>query len=139
MNMKTKSSPFYSFDIEKTYPNLQSVDKVSDYEVKLTFSKPISTLIYNMARFGSAMYSPECFDVKTGDFTKYAQGTGPFKIKEREKEQFVLLERNQDYYGDKSKVKNVRVNVIKDAQTRYTALKSEEIMGVMDLGLLLQS
>ncbi|MCC0732463.1 MULTISPECIES: ABC transporter substrate-binding protein [unclassified Clostridioides] len=136
MNMKTKSSPFYSFDIEKTYPNLLSVDKVSDYEVKLTFSKPISTLIYNMARFGSAMYSPECFDIKTGDFTKYAQGTGPFKIKEREKEQFVLLERNQDYYGDKSKVKNVRVNVIKDAQTRYTALKSEEIMGVMDLGAI---
>jgi peptide/nickel transport system substrate-binding protein len=136
ISMKTKSSPFYSFNVDKTYPNLESVEKISDNEVKLTFSKPISTLIYNMARFGSAIYSPECFDIQTGDFTKFAQGTGPFKIVEREKDQFVLLERNEDYYGEKSKVKNVRVKVIKDAQTRYTALKSEEIMGVMDLGAI---
>lgn len=135
-NMKTKGSPFYSFNVEKTYPNLESFEKVSDYEFKLKFSEPISTLIFNMARFGSAMYSPECFDVNTGDFTTYAMGTGPFKIVEREKDQFVLLGRNEEYYGEKSKVKNVRVKVIPDAQTRYTALKSEEIMGVMDLGAI---
>lgn len=135
-NMKTKGSPFYSFNVEKTYPNLKSFEKVSDYEIKLTFSEPISTLIFNMARFGSAIYSPDCFDVNTGDFTTFAQGTGPFKIVEREKDQYVLLERNENYYGEKSKVKNVRVKVIPDSQTRYTALKSEEIMGVMDLGAI---
>ncbi|MEG2289044.1 MAG: ABC transporter substrate-binding protein [Clostridium sp.] len=135
-NMKTKGSPFYSFNVDKTYPNLESFEKVSDYEVKLTFSEPISTLIYNMARFGSAMYSPECFDVVTGDFTTIAQGTGPFKIIDREKDQFTLLERNENYYGEKSKVKNIRLKVIPDSQTRYTALKSEEIMGVMDLGAI---
>jgi len=136
MNMKTKGSPFYSFDLEKTYPNLKEVVKVSDYEVKLIFNKPISTLIYNMARFGSAIYSPQCFDINTGDFTDIAKGTGPFKIVEHEKDQYTLLERNEEYYGDKAKAKKVRVKVIPDAETRFSALKSEEIMGVMDLGAI---
>ncbi|MCB2310890.1 ABC transporter substrate-binding protein [Clostridium tagluense] len=135
-NMKTKGSPFYSFNVNKTYPNLESVQKVSGYEVKLIFSKPISTLTYNMARFGSAMYSPKCFDVNTGDFTTFAQGTGPFKIVDRKKDQFTLLERNENYYGEKAKVKNIKIKVIPDSQTRYSALKSEEIMGVMDLGAI---
>jgi peptide/nickel transport system substrate-binding protein len=135
-NMKTKGSPFYSFNVDKTYPNLENFQKISEYEVKLTFSESISTLIYNMARFGSAMYSPACFDVDTGDFTTFAQGTGQFKIVDSEKDQFTLLERNENYYGEKSKVKNVRLKVIPDSQTRYTALKSEEIMGVMDLGAI---
>ncbi|HCQ89009.1 MAG TPA: ABC transporter substrate-binding protein, partial [Clostridium sp.] len=89
-----------------------------------------------MARFGTAMYSPQCFDINTGDFTDIAKGTGPFKIVGHEKDQYTLLERNEEYYGDKAKAKKVRVKVIPDAETRFSALKSEEIMGVMDLGAI---
>lgn len=135
-SMKTKSSPFYSFDVDKIYPNLESVEAVSDHQVKLSFSKPFSTLLYSMTNFGSAMFSPSCYNKETGDFTGIVQGTGPFKLKEHEADQYALLERNEDYYGEKAKSKNMRIRVIPSAETRYAALKSQEILGVLDLGAL---
>ncbi|MEG1537373.1 MAG: ABC transporter substrate-binding protein [Clostridiales bacterium] len=135
-SMKTKSSPFYTFDVSKIYPNLEKVEAGGENEVKLSFTEPFSTLIYSMTNFGSAMFSPECFDKTTGDFTGIVQGTGPFKLMAHEKDQYAVLQRNEEYYGEKAGAKNIRVKVIPSAETRYSALKSEEIMGVLDLGSL---
>ena len=85
-----------------------------------------------MTNFGSAMYSPKCFD-ENYNYTGIAQGTGPFKITENVKDQYVLLERNEDYWGEKAAAKTIRVMTIPDVNTRFSAMKSGEIMGVIDL------
>ena len=133
--MLGKSSSFYTFHFDKVYPNFEKIEKISEYQIKMTFSKPFPMLPYNMANFGSAMYSPACFD-DTTDFITIAQGTGPFKLVAHERNQFVLLEANEGYYGEKAKIKNIRIRIIPDPQTRFSALKAEEIMGVLDLGSL---
>lgn len=129
-------STFYSFDSKKVYPNLKKVEAIAVNKVKLTFSQPFSTLIYSMTNFGSAMFSPACFDSATGDFTTTVSGTGPFKIAAHVAKQYTILERNDDYYGDKAKAKTIRIKNIPNAETRYSALKSGEIMGVLDIGAL---
>ena len=63
--------------------------------------------------FGSAIYSPQSFD-EEGNFNGIARGTGPFKIIENVKDQYVLLERNENYYGEKAKAKTIRIKVIPD-------------------------
>lgn len=133
--MQGKKSSFYTFRFDAVYPNFEKIEKTGDYQVKLSFTKPFPLLPYNMANFGSAMYSPSSFDEST-DFTTLAKGTGPFKLVSHERNQYVLLEANEDYYGEKAKVKNIRINIIPDPQTRFAALKAEEIMGVLDLGSL---
>ena len=45
----------------------------------------------------------------------------------------MLLERNEEYWGEKAAAKTIRVKTIPDVNTRFSALKSEEIMGVIDL------
>ncbi|HBW35193.1 ABC transporter substrate-binding protein [Desulfosporosinus sp. BICA1-9] len=132
MKLGVKKSSFYPLDINSNYPGLKEYSKVDDYTFKLIFKNPSPTQIYNMVNFGSAMYSPKCFD-KEGNFNGIAQGTGPFKVVENVKDQYVLLERNDHYYGEKAKAKSIRVKVIPDADTRFSALKSAEIMGVLDL------
>ncbi len=135
MKLGVKKSSFYPLDINTHYPNLVSYEKIGDYEIRLTFSQPSPTQIYNMVNFGSPIYSPSCFDAE-GNFSGIAQGTGPFKIKENILNEYVLLERNEDYYGDKAKAKTIRIKVIPDADTRFSALKSGEIMGVLDLNAI---
>ncbi len=135
MKLGVKKSSFYPLDINSHYPGLKEYSKVDDYTFKLNFENPSPTQIYNMVNFGSAIYSPKCFDVE-GNFNGIAQGTGPFKIVENVKDEYVLLERNDNYYGEKAKAKSIRIKVIPDVDTRFSALKSGEIMGVLDLNAI---
>ena len=77
---------------------------------------------------------PSSFDKESGDFIDIAKGTGPFKIVERKADNYTVLERFDEYYGEKAKAKRIRVRVITSPEARYSALKSEEIFGVLDLG-----
>jgi peptide/nickel transport system substrate-binding protein len=130
-----KGSPFYSFNVNEIYPGLIEVSKVDDYTVKMSFEQPVPTLIYNMISFGSAMFSPNNF-AADGNFNGLPMGTGPFKLVDHEKDQYALLEAFEGYHGDKAKAETIRVRVIPNPDTRLSALKAEEIMGVMDLGAL---
>lgn len=134
--MGYKTSPFYGTSLEKMYPSLERWEAVDDHTVRLTFKESVPTLPYMMASWSSAMFSPKCLDLTTGDFTGLAQGTGPFKIKEVVPNQYCVIERFDDYWGEKAKAKTIRVRVIPTPETRFSALKSGEIMGVVDLGAL---
>lgn len=130
-----KSSPFYTLDSKKSYPGLKEIVKVDEHTFTLKFENPQPTLLYAMVNFSSPIYSPKNFDEK-GDFNGLPQGTGPFKLMAHEKDQYALLEAFDGYYGEKAKSKKIRVRVIPDPDTRLSALKSGEIMGVMDLGAI---
>ena len=135
MAMGVKSSSFYPLDIDSHYPNLEKYEKVDEYTIRLTFSQPAPTQLYNMVNFGSAIYSPNCFD-EEGNFNGICVGTGPFRITENKLDEYVLLERFDDYWGETAKAKTIRVKVIPDADTRFSSLKSGEILGVIDLNAI---
>ncbi|GAA0180302.1 ABC transporter substrate-binding protein [Clostridium sediminicola] len=135
MKLGKKPSSFYSMDINKTYPGLLEVNKTNDYTVELVFEKALPTLDFAMTDFGSAMFSPKNFDDE-GNFNGLPMGTGPFKLKENVLDEYTIIERNDEYYGEKALAKNIKIKVISDPDTRYSALKSGEVMGVIDLGAI---
>lgn len=131
------TSTYVTIDINKTFPGLIDTIKVDDYTIKLTFEEPVPTLDYMMSDYGTPMYSPSCFDAETGAVTSFVQGTGRYKIVEHVPDQYAVFERNDDYYGDyMPKIKRIRVKCIPDADTRYTALKAEEVMALVDNGAI---
>lgn len=133
-HMGYKPSSFYGYLVDRIYPGFIRAEADGPYTVRLTFEKPVPMLIYRMAGWGSAMFSPGCFDPETGDFTGIAKGTGPFQITERKADDYVVLERFEDYHGEKAKAKRIRVRVITAPEARYSALKSGDVQGVLDLG-----
>lgn len=134
--MGYRTSPFYGTSLEKMYPSLLKWEAVDEYTLRLTFGDSMPTLPYLMASWNSAMFSPKCLDTATGDFIGFAQGTGPFRVVEAVPQQYTVLERFDEYWGNKAKTKRIRVRVIPTPETRFSALKSGEIMGVVDLGAL---
>ena len=133
-----KKSPFYTLDGAKTYPNLTEAVSEDEYTVKLVFSTPSPTAIQRLTNFGSPMVSPACID-ENGDFSTFVQGTGPFKIIAHVPDQYTRLEAFTDYYGELAKIKNVKILVMPSPDTRAAALRSGEIVGVLDIGAILAS
>ena len=130
-----KRSNFYLLSLNNFYPNLENVVKVDDYTVEMTFSTPNINQLYNMINFGSAMFAPSCI-AEDGNFSGVAIGTGPFRIAENVLNRYVVLERNEDYYGEKAGAEKIIIRNIPNPDTRYAAMKSEEIMGVIDLNAM---
>ena len=124
-----------TFNFDNSYPGFQSIEKIDEYTVKFIFSAPVRTLDYYMTNANSAMYSPKCFEgTEEGNFNGLPQGTGPFRMVENAVGEHTVLERNEDYWGEKAAAKTIRIEVIPDINTRFSSLQAEEIMSVADLG-----
>ena len=50
-------------------------------------------------------------------------GSGPFRFVSAEPDKEVIIERNDDYWGEKAKLKRVRFMVVPDATTRALELR----------------
>lgn len=130
-----KRSTFYGMDINVYYPSLQKYEKLDDYTFRLVFAEPNVNELYKMTDFGSPIYAPECF-AEDGNFNGIAIGTGPYKITENVWNKYVVIERNENYYGEPAKIKKFILRNIPSTDARYAALKSGEIDGVLDINAI---
>ena len=135
MGKGVRTSAYYPRNIKSYYPHLERVEAPDTYTVRMTFSQPNINQLYNMMNFGSPMYAPSCL-AEDGTFAGTALGTGPFRIAENVKDRYVLLTRNEDYYGEKARAQRIVVRSIPSADVRFAALKAEEILGVLDIGAM---
>jgi peptide/nickel transport system substrate-binding protein len=62
-------------------------------------------------------------------------GTGPFKVKEYEVDQYVLLERNDDYWGDLPAATEVLFKLYEDDNAMWMAFESDDPDSLMDLAI----
>ncbi len=135
MQINPRKSRFFSFTIARSYGDLGGISKGDDHTVAFQLNSPNASMPFTMSNFFSAMFSPDFF-AENGDFTGIPAATGPFKLVEWKEDQFMLLERNESYWGQKPSVKMIRIRVIPDSGARVSALLAGEIEGVIDLGAL---
>lgn len=75
-----------------------------------------------------AMISPKAMkDGSTKDGVSEYIGTGQYILKESVTDEYAVFEANENYWGEKPKVKKITVKVIPDNQTRILALEKGEI------------
>lgn len=131
-------SNYYYLDKDVFYPKMKKYEKLDDYTIRLVFSEPSVNQLHKMVDFGSPIFAPSCLD-ESGDFTCVAIGTGPYKIEKNEFQKYVVLLRNDDYYGEKAKIKRIMIRNISNSDVRFSALKAQEILGVTDMNALTSS
>ena len=132
---KPITSDYTPLQYDRSFPGVLTIEKTDDYTLVFTFENSVPDLLIAMSGYGSPMFSPKCIG-EDGNFIAPAAGTGPFKLAEENPEQYVTAERFDDYWGEKAQTKTIKFKTIKDADTRFSALKSEEVMGVVDLGAI---
>ncbi len=84
---------------------LSGVKVLNDYTLQVKIDAPKAYFLYKMA-YPTAFVVDQA-NVETGsDWWRHPNGTGPFKLKQWQP-QLLVLQRNDNYYGDKAKLSEV--------------------------------
>ncbi len=105
------------------FSTLEKAEAVDDETVRMTFTTPYSAFIYDAATLGIV---PEHAYEDTNAYSANPIGSGPYKFVSYMQGQQLILERNDDYYGDMPKFKRITL-VSMTPDTALAAVKSGEV------------
>jgi peptide/nickel transport system substrate-binding protein len=101
------------------YRPIDHIDAPDDFTVIFRMKEPSATLLWNLSdgAIGIVPYG------SGADVAAHPIGSGPFKFVSAETDKEVVVERNDDYWGQKAKLARVRFAVVPDATTRALELR----------------
>ena len=100
------------------YRPVDHVEAPDEYTVVFHLKEPFTPLLWNLAdAMGIVPYG-------TGsEISSHPVGSGPFRFVSAEQDKEVIIERNDDYWGEKPKLRRVRFTVVPDTTTRALELR----------------
>ncbi len=104
--------------------NVDTIEAIGEYTVKITTFKPYSVLMRNLA---SSHTSILCKAAVADDELKEISGTGPMIFTEYQPNYQTILTRNDKYWGEKAQITTLTRRVIPDDSARTIALENGEI------------
>lgn len=126
-NPVTAEDVVYSLNRAAESPNIKGLETITSVEaadektVVITISEPS---IEFPAALAAASIIPQGIDPATE-----VVGTGPFKFKDRAPQEYITIEKFDDYYGTPAKLDSVTYKIIESGETLIMSLKS----GALDL------
>ena len=101
------------------YRYVDRVEAPDDYTVIFRLKEPFSTLLWNLSAgaMGIVPYG------SLTEITEHPVGSGPFRFVSAEPDKEVIVERNDNYWGDKPRLSRVRFAVVPDPTTRALELR----------------
>ena len=102
---------------------IRQVEVVDPRTVRLRLSSPDSNLLYTLAWGDSVMVSPK----SAGSLATAPVGTGPFRFASWRRGDTVTLVRDEDYWGQPAKLRQVKFKFIADPAAAYAAIKTHEV------------
>lgn len=102
-----------------TYKSVDNIEARDDSTVVFHLKEPWAALLWNLAAPGMGI-------VPYGSGAEVSQhpiGSGPFRFVGAEQDKEVVIERNDNYWGEKAKVMRVRFAVVPDTTTRALELR----------------
>jgi oligopeptide transport system substrate-binding protein len=85
---------------------LSGVSVLDDYTIQVTIDAPKAYFLEKMA-YPTAFVLDKTNVQSGSDWWQHPNGTGPFKLQQWQKDQLLVLQRNDNYYGDKAKLSQV--------------------------------
>ncbi|MGE8203415.1 nickel ABC transporter substrate-binding protein [Heyndrickxia sp. NPDC080065] len=112
---------------------LTKIDKVSvvdDHTLKMILKEPYYATLQELAvarpvRILGAAGFPKGDDTSKG--VKKAVGTGPWILDKYKTDEYAIFKRNDNYWGELPKVKEIKVKIIPDSETSVLALEKGDI------------
>ena len=114
---------------------IKSVEVVDSMTVRITLNETnYEWLQMGVVACGMPMIVSPTAVAEMGNeqFALHPVGTGPFKFVEREQNVKLVMERNDDYWGNKAKVERLIFQPLPDQATRLNAIRAGEVSMIME-------
>ncbi|MFZ0802298.1 MAG: ABC transporter substrate-binding protein, partial [Terriglobales bacterium] len=98
------------------YRLVDRIEAPDDFTVVFHLKEPFTPLLWNLSDGAMGI-------VPYGTLSGPPIGSGPFRFVSAEQDKEVLIERNDDYWGQKPKLQRVRFTVVPDTTTRALELR----------------
>ncbi len=105
---------------------ITEVKVVDDYTVQLVTEYPFAPLLANLSHYSAGIISPKAIDELGDKLGQNPAGTGPFKFKSWSPGAEIVLEKYEEYWGEKAKVNEVVFKVIPEDATRLSMVETGE-------------
>jgi peptide/nickel transport system substrate-binding protein len=102
---------------------IDKIEKVDRLTVRIEIERSFAPFLSSLAMFPVSIVSPTAVKKWGGEYGKHPVGTGPFKFVSWTPGDSTVLERNDDYFGEKAKIKRLVFKFIPDARQRLAALE----------------
>ena len=112
------------------FGDVDKMEKIDDYTVKLVLKRPNASIMTSLAMFTVNIVSPTNAEKYKEDAFKHPCGTGPFKFVEWVKDDHITLEANENYWRERAKLDKLIFKVIPDPSARLMALEVGEVQGI---------
>lgn len=103
---------------------------VDDYTVQLTTPSPIAPFLANLTHRSNLILNAdyiEKYGTELGLTAESVDGTGPYKLASWDRDQEMVLERFDDYFGGAVPTKTIDILIVSDANARQVALETGEV------------
>ncbi|NPV54456.1 MAG: hypothetical protein HPY71_13225 [Firmicutes bacterium] len=124
MRIYDKNHPYHNTGTftYASYVPIEKVEKIDEYTVKVTATRPDPILLWRMTMEPTYIQSPTAIKKWGKDYTNHAVGTGPYKLVEFDKDVKIVLERFEDYWGPKPSIKRLVFKINPDDQSKVADL-----------------
>lgn len=115
------------------FPTLKAVEVVDPLTVRFVLSEPFAPFLSTLATNGASIVNPKVMEhEKDGDMgqnylAEHTMGSGPYKLAEWVKDQYLKLEANPDWWGGKPKFKTVIIKIVKEPAAQRLQLEKGDI------------
>jgi peptide/nickel transport system substrate-binding protein len=136
---QNEDSPYYYYPGRTSSFNIylgevvNSVEAVDSETVKIVLNQPFSPLLNYLAMQNAAIVSPTALEKYKENFSQHPVGTGPFVFKEWERDAYIKLDANKDYWGKVPYVDELIFRVVPDVSSRLLELQKGTVCIVQSL------
>ncbi len=104
-----------------TLSGMKALDK---YTLEVTLRYPYGDFIKTLGHVVFYPIAKEDVEEWGDEYAEHVNGTGAFKFVEWKHDQYIELERNDDYWGDMAKLDNVKFLIFSDVKTAFLEFKA---------------
>lgn len=107
---------------------ISHVDIIDEYTVDIVTKEPIPILPERLTRNGAFVVPPAYYSsLSQEEAAEVAVGTGPFKLVEWRRDQYVVLERNENYWGEAPNFDRLVIRIIPEPSTMFAEVMTGNI------------
>jgi peptide/nickel transport system substrate-binding protein len=112
---------------------IEDVRAKDEYTVEIKLKNKFAPFLTYMGYYSEYIVSPTAVKKYGEEFFKHPVGTGPFVFEEWKKDEYIVLSKNEDYWGEKPGIDKLIWKVIPDNTTRLMELETGQVHAIKSI------